>query len=110
MQAVINADDDDLNGFPEDERPSAWQRFWGRVLAPIVPLANRVLRHRHDVEMARASRELAAERRKRKAAELEADAARQKAETLALMHARVIAMLEAETAVFHATKKAATDR
>lgn len=74
---------------------------------PLIPLANRALRHRYEVEQARHATELAAERRKRLRAEAEYDAAKQEKDTLAQMHARIVAKLTAEIAIFNATAKRA---
>ena len=106
VQAVINADDDDLNGFDDPQnRPGRWVRFFAWLSRPLVPLANAAVRHRADVESARHAKHLEQERRLRRKAENEADAAKQKAETLAKMHAEIVAMLESQIAAHNAAAK-----
>lgn len=106
MQAVINTDDDDLNGFDDPEhRPGWFARFVAWLSRPLAPLANAALRHRADVEAARHAKQLEDERKKRRRAEVETDAAKQKAETLAKMHAEIVAMLEAQIAAHNAAAK-----
>lgn len=110
MEAVINPDDDDLRS-PEDggELPG----FFGRLLLwlgrPLIPLANRTARLRHDAQMARLTQRLEAEMKKRRKAEVEKEAAEQEKETLAKMHARIIAMLEKEIAIHNANAKRTTE-
>lgn len=101
--AVINVHDDDLNGFDsETAAPSRLKRLALWLLSPLAPLANWSVRERLDAERVQHAERLAGERRRRQAAELKAEANQQKADTLALMHAQIIAMLKAET-VFHTT-------
>lgn len=108
MEAVINTDDDDLHTHDDPDNKPGWaRRLIAALCRPLIPLANRALRHRYEVEQARHATDVAAERRKRVRAETECDAAKQEKETLALMHARIVAKLTAEIAVFNATTKRA---
>lgn len=110
MKAVINADDEDLNGFDDPEqRPGRFRRLLAWLVRPLVPLANRSARLRYEVESARYARQLEAERRQRRKAELECEIAEQKADTLEKMHAHIVAMLNVEIALHNATKKRASE-
>lgn len=111
MQAVIHADDDDLNGFDDPEqRPGWFTRLLAWLLRPLVPLANRAARLRYEIELAQHARDLEAEKRRRRTAEFDCDAAKQEKETLAKMHARIVAMLQKEIAVHNGGAKAAGER
>lgn len=111
MEPVINAGDDELDaGGDPEAAPSRWTLFVAWLVRPLVPLANRAARLRYEVEVTRLEIELAKEKRNRLRAALDADAAKQKAETLALMHAHVVAMIKSEIAIHGAATKAATDR
>ena len=111
MDPVINADVDDLNGFEESAGPPGrWARVVAWLVRPLVPLANRAARHRYEVEAARLAHKLTAAERKLRRADVERDAAVQEKETLAAMHARVIAMLAKDTAIFNATTRGVADR
>lgn len=106
VKAVINSDDDDLNGFENPEDQPGWvKRILAWLSRPLVPLANFAVRHRADVEAARYARQLEDERKRRRRAENECDAAKQKAETLAKMHAEIVAMLESQIAAHNAAAK-----
>lgn len=110
-QAAINADDADLDvGDDVSGPPSWWKRTLAALLSPLGPLANLAARYRLEVASARFVTELTRERRKRRAAELKAEAAEQKAETIAKMHAHVIAMLDSEIAIHAAAVKRVTER
>lgn len=106
--AAITVDESELTGIDplEDfEQPGRLLRFWLWLCRPLIPLANRAARHHYEVQLARARTELASKERERAAAVLKADAETQKAETLARMHARIVAMLDAEIAVHNATTR-----
>lgn len=110
-KATINADDADLEIYGDaDEAPTRLKRFLATVLAPLVPLANAAVRLRMEVAAARFATELAKEKRKRLAAELKASAEAQKSETIAKMHAQVIAMLDSEIAIHAAAVKRVAER
>jgi hypothetical protein len=109
--AVINASDAELDAGDEPgERPGILSRALLWLARPLAPLAGRAARHRYEVEAARLREEAAAERRKRRRAELVADAERQKADTLAAMHAQIVAMLKAEITLHQLAARQAAER
>lgn len=110
-KATIDAPEADLDvGDDPTDAPGPFARFLAWALAPLVPLANAAVRYRMEVAAARFTTELTNEKKKRLRAELKASAQEQKAETIALMHAQIVAMLEKEKA-FHVTAaQRATER
>lgn len=108
-EPIINVDDDELSGLDSPtESPGLFGRLFARLLRPLVPLGNKSLRLRYEVENARHAEELAKAKRDLQKAKIEADAAKQEKDTMALMHARIVAMLQKEIAIHNANAKRAT--